>query len=253
MPLLCRLGLLLLSACSSTPLSPASAIEFKQHQQLVVVVTEHWHSHQGQLTTYQFDGEHWQQQALRADVVVGKNGLAWGIGLHPVQPGLQKHEGDGRAPAGLFRLSAAFGYLPALDSKMPYQQMTSDDFCIDVPDSPWYNQTVNRRYVAAATTAGSTEPMRRDLHLNGDQAYQKALFIDHNLAQKPAAGSCIFMHLWQSASTGTAGCTALGEPQMTALLGWLKPEHQPLYLLLPKAEYQRLGRLWQLPMIVATH
>jgi D-alanyl-D-alanine dipeptidase len=46
-------------------------------------------------------------------VVVGRNGMAWGAGLNelPSDTGrlLLKTEGDGKAPAGIFSLTASFG------------------------------------------------------------------------------------------------------------------------------------------------
>ena len=43
--------------------------------------------------------------------VVGRNGLAWGRGVRTDLPAgePQKREGDGRAPAGIFKLGPAFG------------------------------------------------------------------------------------------------------------------------------------------------
>ena len=43
----------------------------------------------------------------------GKNGLAWGKGIADnldQRDGPVKHEGDGKAPAGIFKLGTAFGY-----------------------------------------------------------------------------------------------------------------------------------------------
>ena len=34
-------------------------------------------------------------------------------------------------------------------------------------------------------------------------------------------GSCIFAHLWKSADSATAGCTAMAELAMRKLLAWL--------------------------------
>ena len=50
-----------------------------------------------------------------APVSVGRNGAAWGLGLHAAQPqGPQKQEGDGRAPAGVFTLGAISFSIAAL-------------------------------------------------------------------------------------------------------------------------------------------
>jgi L,D-peptidoglycan transpeptidase YkuD (ErfK/YbiS/YcfS/YnhG family) len=61
------------------------------------------------------------------------------------------------------------------------------------------------------------------------------------------AGSCIFAHLWKSPDTATAGCTAMQPEAMQALLAWLDPKRQPVFVLLPQAEYGRLKTAWRLP------
>lgn len=249
---------LLLMGCSNTQ-SPESLSKINasgmlpaQSTQLIVVVSDHWDATQGQLYSFEKVQQQWVAQPISGPVTLGRKGLAWGMGLHPIQKGLQKIEGDGRAPAGLFKLSGAFGYLPTLDTAMPYQAMQSDDYCIDVATSPLYNLTVNRSQYQPVLTQGSTEPMRRDLHEKGDQAYFQGLFIDHNPMRLPGAGSCIFMHLWQSPTKATAGCTAMAKPQLSALLRWLHPDKQPVYLLLPISEYQSLKSSWQLPDLPVT-
>ena len=159
----------------------------------------------------------------------------------------QWREGDGRAPAGIFAIGPAFGYAQSVSTALEYKAMTAQDYCIDVSDSPLYNRIVDAAKVGEKAIAGSTEPMRRDLHAEGDQRYKLGLVIEHNAQHTPAAGSCIFAHLWKSSDSSTAGCTAMSEPLMRELLGWLDPAQRPLFILLPRAEYQRLRALWQLP------
>jgi L,D-peptidoglycan transpeptidase YkuD (ErfK/YbiS/YcfS/YnhG family) len=125
--------------------------------------------------------------------------------------------------------------------------MEAADWCIDVPASPLYNRIVDAREVGDAAVAGSTEPMRRDLHAAGDQRYRLGFVIEHNAAARPGAGSCIFAHLWKAPGEATAGCTAMEEPAMQDLLAWLDPRRQPVFVLLPLAEYQRLWSHWRLP------
>ena len=81
--------------------------------------------------------------------VVGRNGLAWGRGIHlePPAGGPQKREGDGKAPAGIFRLGIAFGYGPGDSApwiRLPYQQMTERIKCVDDVASPFYNHIGGR-------------------------------------------------------------------------------------------------------------
>ena len=125
--------------------------------------------------------------------------------------------------------------------------MDARDWCIDVPESPLYNRIVDSAEVGDDAVAGSTEPMRRDLHADGDHRYRLGLVIAHNPAAVPGAGSCIFAHLWKAPGVATAGCTAMPEPAMQALLAWLQPQAAPVLVLLPLAEHERLSSGWRLP------
>jgi L,D-peptidoglycan transpeptidase YkuD (ErfK/YbiS/YcfS/YnhG family) len=122
---------------------------------------------------------------------------------------------------------------------------------VDVSTSPQYNRIVDAKVVGAAAVKGASEPMRRDLHFDGDQRYRQGFVIEHNPDAKPQAGSCIFAHLWKSPTASTAGCTAMTPAAMQSLLAWLKPQDHPVFVLLPQAEYQRLRSSWQLPALAA--
>jgi Uncharacterized protein conserved in bacteria len=60
------------------------------------------------------------------------------------EPGLRKHERDGRAPAGIFRIGELFTYDSALPSgaNYPFHQVTDADVWSDDPRSPNYNRHV---------------------------------------------------------------------------------------------------------------
>ena len=45
----------------------------------------------------------------------------------------------------------------------------------------------------------------------------------------------------------TAGCTAMDEAAMQALVGWLKPDDHPAFVLMPDAAYDARQAAWQLP------
>ncbi len=231
---------------------PVNAVIPGESQQLVVVITDSWDSTTGTMQTFtrgESENAKWQAAELRSDVVLGRSGLAWGIGLHPLQTGQQKLEGDGKAPAGLFRLSGSFGAATDAPGAMPYLAMRKDHYCIDIPSSPLYNQIVDISKYPKNMTKGTTEPMRRDLAATPDESYRRGLFIDHNPRNQPGAGSCIFMHQIVPEKTATAGCTALPDNDLSALFAWLKPEAKPVYLLLPAAEYEARRSSWHLPAL----
>ena len=217
-------------------------------RQLLITVSDNWDATTGQLYGFERSDDGWKQKYGAIPVNLGRTGLAWGIGLHPRQDGVQKREGDGKAPAGIFLLGDAFGYAETLATRLDYQPMSASHFCIDVPQSPLYNQTVDAREVGTDAVKGSSEGMRRDVHY-GDQQYRKGIFVAHNPDNQPGAGSCIFMHLWKAPGSPTAGCTAMKEGNMDAILSWLDREQQPVYIALPRAAYIKLRADWSLPQL----
>ena len=88
----------------------------------------------------------------------------------------------------------------------------------------------------------SAEDMRR-----ADQLYAWVIEIAHNPAAAPGGGSCIFFHVWGGADHPTAGCTAMAEPALVALLAALDPGAHPVLALLPAGEYAALRSAWGLP------
>ncbi len=228
--------------------SAPAASSWRDARQLVLVVTDGWDATTGTLQRFELRDGRWQAVAPAAPIAVGRNGAAWGLGLHPAQAqGPQKQEGDGRAPAGVFTLGEAFGYAAKADTAMPYRAMQATSYCIDVPDSPLYNRIIDTRTEGEAAAKGSTEPMRLDLHNQGDIRYREGLVIGHNPKATPRAGSCIFAHLWRTPGEPTAGCTAMASETMESVLAWLRPDARPVFVLLPRAEYARLTHEWQLP------
>ncbi|MDZ4047204.1 MAG: hypothetical protein U1E00_02515 [Pseudoxanthomonas sp.] len=245
-------GLAALMACGAnacaTGRSASAPQAWRDARQLVLVVTDGWDATTGTLQRFELRDGRWQAASMPSPISVGRNGAAWGLGLHPAQSGgPQKQEGDGRAPAGVFTLREAFGYAGEAATAMPYRPMQATSYCIDVPDSPLYNRIIDTRTEGEAAAKGSTEPMRLDLHNNGDPRYREGLVIGHNPTATPRAGSCIFAHLWRTPGEPTAGCTAMAAETMDGMLAWLRPDARPVFVLLPRAEYERLAHDWRLP------
>ncbi|MDR6096014.1 L,D-transpeptidase family protein [Stenotrophomonas sp. SORGH_AS_0321] len=223
-------------------------------RQVVVVTSEGWDSTQGRLQAFARTDHGWKPEGAAFDVALGRSGSAWGIGLHPATDALpSKREGDGRSPAGVFALGTAFGYAAQADTALPWQPMQESSYCMDVPDSPYYNRIVDAGRVGAEAVEGSTEPMRLDLHNHGDVRYQQGFVINHNPRNVPGQGSCIFAHLWRREGEATAGCTAMTAAHMQQLLAWLDPRSAPVFVLLPHDEYARLQQAWQLPALPAAN
>lgn len=214
----------------------------QQHQQLVVVTAPDWTSQQGSLQLYQRNGSSWVPVGEKIAVVLGKNGLAWGRGLHAADlPGPQKAEGDGKATAGIFKFGEAFGYSAAAPagSAMPYRQATARDYWVDAPSSPAYNSWVSiapDKENNPMKYWSSFERMKR-----ADQLYALGIVVKHNMEPVAAGkGSAIFLHIWRGAGMPTLGCTAMSKQDLTALLTWLNPEMQPLFIQAPQAALSKV-------------
>lgn len=172
--------------------------------------------------------------------------MGWGEGIVAV-PGHAaadpvKHEGDGRSPAGLFRLGTLFGYAPEKPPgwAMPYRPLTAATECVDDRSSTQYNRIVERTDVKPDWS--SSEHMR-----SMGLYYQWGAVIEQNAANKSGDGSCVFLHVSDSSDEGTSGCTAMSQPQLEAVLAWLKPEDHPLIVEMPMAQYRRTAKALKLP------
>ncbi len=217
-----------------------------QSRQMVVVTARDWNTNAGSMQRFEFDLRRWQAVGPRLPVVLGRNGLGWGIGLHP--PGLsgpQKREGDGRSPAGIFRLPYSFGYAApeaVRAIRLPYVQCTASVECVDDTNSAQYNIVRDRRTVEKVDWK-SSEKMRMN-----DGEYRLGVFVEHNSGPAQAGGgSCIFLHIWKGPGVPTSGCTAMSDGAIESLLGWLDPRANPVLVQLPLAEYQRWQQDWRLP------
>ena len=210
--------------------------------QLIVVTSNGWDDIQGTAQRYERHGQTFRKLEAPFAVVLGKNGMGWGKGLLDIgQPeGPVKHEGDGKAPAGMFKLGTAFGYEPSADTRLPYLPLMPTIECVDDSQSTRYNELVDGAVVEKDWN--SSERMRRS-----DELYRQGIVIQHNTPATPAAGSCIFFHIWRGPTSPTRGCTAMDPANIARLFDWLDPGKSPVLVQLPQAQYERLRQRWKLP------
>ncbi|TBN31840.1 M15 family metallopeptidase [Pseudomonas sp. BGI-2] len=224
------------------PITPLSASEvLDSSHQLIVVTTKNWDDTQGTAQRYERDGGSFRKIGDGFAVVVGKSGMAWGKGLGNVEPGEGpvKREGDGKAPAGIFKLGTAFGYDTTAETKLPYLSLTSTTECVDDSKSERYNELVDA--AAKAKDWNSSEQMRKE------EGYRKGIFIEHNTPAVPGSGSCIFFHIWRGPTSSTQGCTAMDQGDISRLFEWLDPRESPVLVQMPEGQYERLRERWKLP------
>ena len=219
-----------------------------QHaSRLILVTTADWNAVDGRLTRYSRLGNKWKQVGEAILVVVGKNGLAWDSKIangHTNQfPGPVKHEGDGRAPAGILKLSDSFGFENADSVRVQnYLQLTTTSECVDDPKSKHYAHIVNRASIKDVDWNSSEKMRSIDL-------YRLGVIVSYNMSQTvPGNGSCIFLHIWRGPGQGTAGCTAMLQEKLEEIINWLNSKvPNALLIQLPQPEYQRLKTAWNLP------
>ena len=69
--------------------------------------------------------------------------------------------------------------------------------------------------------------------------YRRGLLVDYPTDAKARAGSCIFIHVWHSPTTGTAGCVSMPEARVEALQDFAAPG--AVLAILPRAALPRLA------------
>lgn len=198
-------------------------------QQIVLVVSDGFSSSNAKLECYE-DGK---RVFHTIDVKIGKNGLGWGLGIDNFQKKEQevvKHEGDNKAPIGVFKLTKIFGYAKNANFKMPYLHASKNLICVDDSHSPFYNQIIQ-----AHGDEKSFEHMRRK-----DNLYELGIVVQHNKNALPKRGSCIFMHIKRASNAATAGCTAISKKDIKNIANWLDKKKNPLLIQIPKSLSQEV-------------
>jgi zinc D-Ala-D-Ala dipeptidase len=233
-------------ACQpKTRISPRSLID--RSQQVVVVTTPSWSSTTGSMQRFERAAPEleWRAIGAREPIVVGRTGIAWGVGFDGVSTdGPHKREGDGKAPAGIFPLDTVFGFA-APDSmanvRLPYVQLLPTTDCVDDTTSSHYNTVVDKGSVTKVDWSSAE-------HMRQVGQYEVGVIVGYN-AMPPvkARGSCIFLHIWAGPDSHTAGCTAFPEPRVREMIAWLDPKSRPLLVQLTATQYASLRIRWKLP------
>jgi L,D-peptidoglycan transpeptidase YkuD (ErfK/YbiS/YcfS/YnhG family) len=233
-----RLSWLLAIALTPSLSSAASAqscpAPLEAARRLVLVTAETMDATAARMRLYERNSPAAPWRALGADepATVGRAGMAWSHFFRrfarrgePI-----KVDRDKRAPAGVYSIGRSFGTLAS--SRPDHLHVTADTVCVDDWRSPAYNTITSRKLVGPKVHA---ENMSRILPM-----YRRGLLVDYPTDAKARAGSCIFIHVWRSPTTGTAGCVALPESRVQALQAF--SEGGAVLAILPRAALGRLGR-----------
>ncbi|WP_411828115.1 L,D-transpeptidase family protein [Luteolibacter sp. AS25] len=215
--------------------------------QCIVGIADDWNSTHVTLSYFEKNSAGWQQVGGEWKGRLGKTGLVWGRGIHPSPSGATlKKEGDGKSPAGVFDLGGVWGAAESVKKhpKTFYHQVTSRDLWVEDGGSRYYNQFLTLDHEPAEAWEKKAQMKQND--------YPQSLkmFIAHNRPPNavPHGGSSIFFHIWRNGGEArTAGCTTMVEERLRFLIANVDPSRRPLYVLLPRSEYQKLKPVWKLP------
>lgn len=253
------LGSVLLSQCSmlngSGDKVAGQALPTDCHQ-VIVGIPDNWDTSHVKLVMMERDANgEWRQVMSQWPARLGKKGSVWGLGMSPVPAGGRiKQEGDQRTPVGIFALDHL---VYAYDEKTPVgkgfstSKITPYDLWIEDPTSPLYNHHLKLDRLPTSTWEGSQQMKQND------PSHKLKLFIHHNSPKdislgRPIAkaGSSIFFHIWRDeGNRPTAGCTSMSESKLREMLSRLDVSKNPVYVILPKAEYAKYSSLWNLPHV----
>jgi L,D-peptidoglycan transpeptidase YkuD (ErfK/YbiS/YcfS/YnhG family) len=152
------------------------------------------------------------------------------IAAHVGADGLSTHPSESRSatPIGSFTLTQAFGALGNPGTRLPYFQTTSADWWIS-QSGPLYNTHQHCTSNCLFTQGSPNEHLVTEVPY-----YNYAVVIDYNTADSPTgvvagAGSAFFLHVTDG--TPTAGCVAIPQASLTAIMQWLNPAEHPRILI----------------------
>ncbi|OLN28624.1 hypothetical protein DVDV_1499 [Desulfovibrio sp. DV] len=218
-------------------------------RQLVLVTAADFQATRGTVQRFvrSGPGAPWTEAGQPVPCQLGRKGLGVGRGLWPgLAGGPAKHQGDGRTPAGLFALPAAFGYAGAETAaaagvRLPYMAVTDRVSCITDPASPLFGRVVG-------PDERPEGGLRQDRMVRDDGANAWGVVIGHNNQSiDPEGGTCLFVNVRPAGGPPTGGSIGLASEQAAALAAWLDPGARPLLAVLPQAEYRSLAAGWGLP------
>jgi len=176
-------------------------------------------------------GSSWRAVGMAEPVMLGSKGVAWGHAFRDLAARGEpvKIEGDRRTPAGIFAVGAPFGFASSMLAN--YVQLQPDSVCVEDPSSPAYNT------IASGNVVGR---VNRKENMRQIPLYRRGLIVDYPTDAANKAGSCIFMHIWKNASSGTHGCVVMPEERVAALQKFAN-QSSTAVAVLPEAALGRLA------------
>jgi L,D-peptidoglycan transpeptidase YkuD (ErfK/YbiS/YcfS/YnhG family) len=256
--ILALVSILLISISLSAQVKKSDALfvtpppPYSMSRQAVVVTTGDWPAVRGTAQLFERKkpgSKKWKAVGVPFPVVVGSKGLGWGKGLNQIPAGtgkaMLKAEGDGKSPAGIFALTSTFGSGDRPEfAKLPFTKLEEFTECVDDIGSSHYNKIVDRMQV------GNFDWTSSEKMLAVGPQYEMGVFVAHNAAPVVNGnGSCIFLHIWKDAASGTSGCTAMAKENIETIFRWIDAKKNPVLIQLPENTYTEYRKKWSLPKL----
>ena len=200
-------------------------------KQAIVVRSDSANGTTARVWLYEYTSGAWRAKYGPWRAVIGKNGMG------------KTAEGDGKSPVGAFLLGTAFGTLnKPTGMTYNYRKLDSADRWVDAATT-YYNRWVR----GGTAVCGAGENLSRI-----SPQYRYAVAVRYNDQAKSKGGSAIFLHVWKSQTTATAGCTAMSEENMLRLLRWLDYAKRPVLIQGTEANLKALlGKPWGIACLPA--
>jgi len=227
------LGLLIAALAATPAFAQSCPAQLAEAKRLVLVTAGTMNSTGATLQMFERSAPSasWKPIAEPEAALLGRAGMGWSHFFRWLKRESEpvKVEGDKRAPAGIYQIGKSFGTIAS--PRPGHVHVTDDTICVHDPASPAYNTIASRAQLGPKVSA---ENMSRALPM-----YRRGLLVNYPTDAKARAGSCIFIHVWQSPTTGTAGCVALPEARVEALQDF--SADGAVLAILPRAALSRLA------------
>ncbi|EOQ96913.1 L,D-transpeptidase catalytic domain protein [Leptospira wolbachii serovar Codice str. CDC] len=159
----------------------------------------------GYLDVYTLNEGEWTSVLEKIPVRLGRNGLL---------SGLEKREGDGNTPTGVFPIERIVGKQKKQIRNLEYTQIRKHYHWSDSPTSKNYNKLIKHREKGAVLLWDST-------------IYDLFIVIEHNTKPAvPGRGSMIFLHSWNE-DKPTSGCVGVSKEVLETLVSVLDGDKKP--------------------------
>ena len=188
-----------------------------QCQQIIVVKSDAFDSFKCTVQLFEKIEGVWEPSSEIIEAVAGKNGWT-----------KDKKEGDGCSPTGIYSLGEVFGYAAVQPDwlKMDYIPANEKLFCVDDVGSELYNKIISSADYPSKPWKSAEDMLRKD------DLYKWGVVVNYNTENTVAGlGSCIFIHVWRNAETGTNGCIAMEEGDLMRMMKLLDKEKNPAILM----------------------